>query len=114
MILMRKIDSSNASRAIHYLREHINYLADRDGVHDKNKRARYLAGEFDDSVFCINTFIESLEKCEVTYPAASQIAMYLEFRKRNLISLGLHTESVISQIKELDFLFDYFNSNQGI
>lgn len=108
----RIIDKDKADLAITYLRDHIEYLADLENV-PASKRKRYLVGEFDGAVFSINVFIEHLQKYEVTYPQSSQIAMYLEFRKRCL-HLCEHTQEVRDSIHQLDDLFDYFNSNSGI
>jgi len=113
MFLTRKIEPQKANSAIIYLKQHIEYLADLENLNG-SRRARFAKGELDHAVFQINLFISDLEKLEVTYPASSQIAMYLEFRKRFLISLCVHSESNISQIKELDFLFEYFNSNKAV
>lgn len=110
--LTRKIDSKKADLAIKHLRDHIEYLADLENV-PASKRKRYLVGEFDDAVFSINVFIDELQKGEVTYPQSSQIAMYLEFRKRYL-HFCEQTQEVRDSIHQLDDLFDYFNSNSGI
>lgn len=112
MILKRKIEPQKANAAVIYLKQHIEYLADLENL-SASRRARFVKGELDDVVFELNVFISDLEKLEVTYPASSIIAMYLEFRKRFLISQCVHSESNISQIKELDGLFEYFNSNKG-
>lgn len=103
MILKRKVDIRYAYKAIQYLLQHIDQLVD----------SKNIKSQKDDAVYHIYVFIEHLKNLEVSYPECEQIAMYLEFRKRFLISQGLHTESNISQIKELDVLFEYFNSNKG-
>jgi len=99
-ILTRKIDAYMSDRAIKYLKDHIEFL-----VQSKN-----IKSEKDDSVFHIHVFIEDLQKREISYPASERVSVYLEFRKRYLINVSDHSEFNTLQIKELDVLFEYFNS----